>query len=98
MTLGPDESLEDYEEIFQLSYRRANYILDPESLEMVLLRGIREDMLGTLNMLSEGDIYQLSYDDIKIVFKNHSRASRNKGRAVKAWSIPLPPQHPSRMR
>jgi len=81
MTLGPDESLEDYEERFQPSYRRANYTLNPESLKLVLLRGIKEDILETLNMLSRGDIYQLSYDDIKIVFKNHSRATRKKGRA-----------------
>lgn len=29
MTLGNDESLEDYEEIFQLSYKRARCTLDP---------------------------------------------------------------------
>jgi len=39
-------------------------------------------MLETLNMLSGGDIYQLSYDDIKNVLKNHSRATRKKGRAI----------------
>ena len=32
MTLGLDESLEDYEERFQLNYNRSNYTLDPESL------------------------------------------------------------------
>lgn len=37
MTLGPNESLEDYEEIFQLNYRRVNYTLDPKSLKLVLL-------------------------------------------------------------
>lgn len=31
-------------------------------------------------MLSGGDIYQLPYEDIKIVFKNLSRISRKKGR------------------
>lgn len=69
MTLGPNESLEDHEEIFQLNYRRANYTLDPESLKLVLLRGIKEDVMETLNMLCGGDIYQLAYDDIKHVFK-----------------------------
>jgi len=28
-----------------------------------------------------GDIYQLPYDDIKTVFRNHCRAARKKGRA-----------------
>lgn len=37
MTLVIDESLEDYEERFQLSYRRVNYNIDPKSLKLVLL-------------------------------------------------------------
>ncbi len=32
-------------------------------------------------MLSGGYIYQLSYDDIKIVCKNHSRVATKKGRS-----------------
>jgi len=80
MTMGSDESLEDYEERFQLNYKRARCTLDPESLKLVLLRGIREDLLDTPHLLAGGDIYQLSYEDIKIVFRNHSRAARKKGR------------------
>lgn len=37
MTLGADESIEDYEKIFQLSYRRVICTLDPESFKLVLL-------------------------------------------------------------
>lgn len=37
-------------------------------------------------MLLGGDIYQLPYDDIKIVFKNNSRAARKKARASEALS------------
>ena len=37
MTLGHDESLEDYEERFQLSYKRAKCTLDPESLKLSCL-------------------------------------------------------------
>ncbi len=40
MTMGSDESLEDYEERLQLNYKRAECTLDPESLKSVLLRGI----------------------------------------------------------
>lgn len=80
MTLRPDESLEDYEERSQLKYRSPRCTLDPNSLKLILLWGIKEDMLETLNMLSVGYIYQLSYDDIKTMFKNHSRAARKKGR------------------
>ena len=81
MTLGLDESLEDYEERFQLNYKRANCTLDPASLKLVLLRGFREEIIETLNMLSRRDIYQFPYETIKNVFRNHSRALRKMGRA-----------------
>jgi len=95
MTLGNDESLEDYEERFQLSYKRARCTLDPESLKLVLLRGVREDLLDTLHMIVGGDIYQLPYEDIKTVFRNHSREARKKGRVVNLWLVHHPPTHPS---
>lgn len=57
MTLGPDESLEDYEENLQLNYRRVNFTLDPKSLNLVLLQGFKEYVMDTLNILSRGDIY-----------------------------------------
>ena len=79
MTLGPDESLGDYEVRFQLNYKRANYTLDPKSLKLILLRGISEQMIETLNILSGGDIYQQPYEKIKNFFQNHSRAFRKKG-------------------
>jgi len=90
MTLGPDEALEDYEERFQLNYRRANCTLDDESLKLVILQGIVEDIMETLNMLSKGDIYQFPYDDIKIVFNNYSMDLRNKGRSTQSLVISSP--------
>jgi len=52
MTLGPDESLADYEERFQLNYKRSKCTLDLESLKLVLFQGIMEDLMEILNMLS----------------------------------------------
>ena len=89
MTLGHDESIEDYEERFQLSYKRARCTLDPESLKLVLLRGVREDIIDTLNLLAGGEIYQLPYEDIKTVFRNHSRAARKKGRGSQPMVNPF---------
>lgn len=79
MTLGPDKYLEDYEEIFQLNCRTANFTLDPNSLKLFLLQWIREDVMETLNMLSRGYVYQFTYDEIKTVFRNHSRTTRKNG-------------------
>lgn len=41
ITFGRDESLENYEERFQLIYKRARCTLGPESLKLVVLKGIR---------------------------------------------------------
>jgi len=57
MTLGNDESLQEYEERFHLSYKRARCTLHPNSLKLVLLRGVREDLLDTLHLLVGVDIY-----------------------------------------
>ena len=80
MTMGNEESLEDYKERFQLSYKRARCTLDPKSLKLVLLRGVPEDLLDTLHLLAGGDIYQIPYEDIKTVFRNHSRVAQKRRR------------------
>ena len=80
MTIGQVESLEDNKERFQLNYKRDRCTLDPKSLNLVLLTGVREDLMDTLNLLVGAHIYQLPYEDINIVFRNHSRATRKKGR------------------
>jgi len=84
MTLGPNESLENYEEMFQLSCKRARWPLNPELLKLVLLRGIRVDIMETINMLSGGEVLQLPYGDIKTIFKNHYRVVRKKARSSQA--------------
>ena len=88
MTIGHDESLEDYEERFQLSYKRSMCTLGPKSLKLDILRGMREDLLDTLKLLAIGDIYQLPYEDIKTVFRNHSRESRKKSRGSQPMVSP----------
>jgi len=78
--MGNDESLEDNEEMFQLSYKIVRCTLDLESMKLVLLRGVPKYLLDTLHFMAGGYIYQLPYDDIKTVFRNHSRATRKRGR------------------
>jgi len=51
-----------------------------------MLRGILEDLLDTLHLQAKGDIYQLPYEDIKTIFRNHSRVARKRGRG----SQPIP--------
>jgi hypothetical protein len=44
--------------------------------------------METSNLLSNGYIYQLDYDDIKRIFKNHSRSSRKKDRSNRGFISP----------
>lgn len=53
MTIGSGDSLEDYEERFQLSYKMVRCTLDPESLKLDLLRGIWKDILDILHLLAK---------------------------------------------
>lgn len=47
-----------------------------------------EDLLDTLNLLVGAYIYKLPYEDIKTVFRNHSRVARTKGRASQPMANP----------
>ena len=58
MIQGVNEYLEDYEERFQLSYKRDHsFTLDDNSLILVFLRGVREEFIETLNLIANRDIF-----------------------------------------
>jgi len=44
--------------------------------------------METLNLLANGNIYKLTYDDIKKVIKNHSRVTRKRDKANKILVSP----------
>ena len=51
------ESLEYFEERFQLNYKRSmSCTIDDDYLKLVLIRGMREEYMDTLNLLAHGDI------------------------------------------
>jgi hypothetical protein len=84
MTQRVDETLEDYDERFNFSYKCAtNYNLDDESLKSMLLRGVREYFMEALYLIVSGDIYHFTYDEIKYIFKNYSRETMRKGKGSK---------------
>jgi hypothetical protein len=87
ITQGTNEYLEEFEERFQLIYKRYyNCTLDEDSLKLVLLKGAKEDIIETLNLFSNGDIYHMDYDDIKQIFKNNFISSRKKDKNGK-WMV-----------
>jgi len=44
--------------------------------------------MDTLHLLAGGHIYHLPYDDIKTIFRNHSRVTRKKGRGSQPMISP----------
>jgi hypothetical protein len=88
MTQGEDESLEDYVEIFHFSYKRStNCTIDKDSLKIVLLRGVRDDYMEALNLITFRDISKCTYDEIRNVCKNYSRDSTKKGKGIRGTVV-----------
>ena len=57
MTQEKNETLEYFEERLQLSCKRSHSCtVDDDSLKTILLQGLREEYLDTLNLLAYGDI------------------------------------------
>jgi hypothetical protein len=81
MIQGVNEYLEDYEERFQLGYKRDHsFTLDENSLKLSFLRGVREELMDILKLLENEDILQLYFECTKKVFKNYSISTWKMGR------------------
>ena len=60
-----DESLEDIIERFMFNVKREKLQhLGFDTLNTVLLRTIRDEWIDLLNLVSRGDVYQLSFEEI----------------------------------
>jgi hypothetical protein len=55
MTQKEEETLEDYVERFQYNLQRTKQnTLDPETLRIIFLRGIKDDCMDALNLMGRG--------------------------------------------
>ena len=76
MVQKDEESLEDFVERLMYNVQRdglTNIWLDV--LKIILLRGIREDFLGMLNLMGKGDISKESFGNIIKLCRRYSRGS-----------------------
>ena len=53
-----------------------------DTLKVIFIKGMLEEYLDALNLISIGDIFQLSFNDIKTLCQNYSRATMTKGKAL----------------
>jgi len=63
--------------------------LDPKTLHIFFLKGIREDYLETLNLMGAGDASQPSYEEICELCKQYYRESANMGKIRKILYLGL---------
>jgi hypothetical protein len=73
MTQKEEETLEDYVERFQYNLQRTKQnTLDPETLRIIFLRGIKDDCMHALNLMGAEDISQMTYNDICELCRRYS--------------------------
>lgn len=79
--------------MLRLNYKRDHSCtLDEESLKLILLSVVREEYMGTLNFMENGDIFKQEYEEIKKIFRNYSKSNANKNQRVRSLS-----SHPSKL-
>lgn len=65
MSMKGNETLEEYVERFQYNLQRSPHsTLPKEVLNAILIKGMREEWVETLNMMGICGIYQEYYDEI----------------------------------
>jgi hypothetical protein len=76
MTAKENESLEEYDEIFQYNLQRSPYgTLPCEVLKETLIKGMKDEWVETLNLMGKGGIYQETYDNIILLCIRRSQGS-----------------------
>ena len=81
MNQEEDESLEDLIERFIFNVKREKlHPLGFDTLKTLLLRTIRDEWIDLLNLMSGGDVYQLSFEEIcetcKCISRGMERVSK----------------------
>jgi len=82
MNKKEDESLEDLIERFMYNVKREEiYHLGSDTLKTLLLRTSRDEWINLLNLMSIGDVYQLSFEEICETCKHISRGRERVGKS-----------------
>ena len=78
-----DESLEEYLECFLYHFHKSQGAhLEEKTVKTVFLKGLRDDCIETLNLLSGGDIYKKYFSKIAELCRTYSRSQAKVGRKL----------------
>ena len=79
------ETLEDYVSRFSFNVQQnMEHNLSEESKKHLLLRGVQEESMEALDLMVGGDVTQRTWDEIKEICQNYSRATVKKGRGLRS--------------
>ena len=71
---GENESFEDYVEWFRYNLQKSKHKNSvKETLKTLLLKGIKDESLEYLNIIGEGDVSHVPYDDVCKLCISYSR-------------------------
>ena len=77
-----DEIPEDYLERFLYNYQKSKlFTTDPVVVRTVFLKGLRDDCIEVLNLLSSGDVHQNPFSEISYYYRRYSRGQAKIGKA-----------------
>jgi len=83
MNQREDEILEDLTGRFMYNVKRGKlHHLGSNTLKTLLLRTIMDEWIDLLNLMSRGDVYQLSFDEICEICKHISRGKARVGKSA----------------
>ena len=68
-----DETPEYFLEQFHYALWRSNFRLDTNTQNTLFLKGVGDECMEILNLMSGGDIYQEKFMDIKELYRRYSR-------------------------
>jgi hypothetical protein len=73
---------EDYLERFLYNYQKSKlFTTDPAAIRTVFLKGIRDECIEFLNLLSSGDVHQNPFSEIADYYRRYSRGLAKTGKA-----------------
>ena len=83
MNQREDESLDDPIERFMYNVKRGKlHHLGSDTLKTIVLRTIKDEWIDLLNLMSRGDVYQLSFEEICETCQHISRGKERVGKST----------------
>lgn len=84
MQQAKNESLEDYLERFLYNYQKSKQVsLNLATTKTIFLKGVQDDWIEVLNLMSSGVVYQKPFAEIAEYYKKYSHSQDKAGKSLR---------------